>query len=182
MYLTHQSVNYYQRWQRAYRMNRQLKEQQGRPFPKWTTLSTDSSAWRCDFLKTLWLQGIAWARTDEWNKWSQSYWWPERTCTCTCTWYIGNYQAAERTNRLQLQLLGLWQCETKKAQIYIFFCSYFGSFTWYSVSLGLLYTSCPLAFFSRNRVPLLHCRSVRDGVEFDSENDTMWTLDQKSIR
>lgn len=35
MYLTRQSVNCYQRWRRAYRMNRWLKEQQKRPFPKW---------------------------------------------------------------------------------------------------------------------------------------------------
>lgn len=32
------------------------------------------------------------------------------------------------------------------------FISFFGSFTWYSVSLGLLYTSCPLAFFT-----VCHC-------------------------
>lgn len=62
------------------------------------------------------------------------------------------------------QLLGLWQCETNEAQIYIFFCSYFGSFTWYFVSLGLLYTSCPLAFFSRNRVPPFS--SLRGKIRF----------------
>lgn len=151
MYLTRQSVNCYQRWRRAYRMNRWLKEWQGRPFPKWTTFSTDSSAWRCNFLKTLRLQGIMWAGMEKRNEWSQSYWW---TCTCTCIWCIGKYRATEKTNGLRLQLLGLWQYETKEAQIYIFFffCSYFGSFTWYSVSLGLLYTSCPLAFFT-----VCHC-------------------------
>lgn len=118
MYPTRQCVNCYQRWRRAYRMNRWLKEWQGRPFPKWTTFSTDSSAWRCNFLKTLRLQGIMWAGTEEWNEWSRSYWW---TCTCTCIWCIGKYRATEKTNGLRLQLLGLWQCETKEAQIYIFF-------------------------------------------------------------